>query len=202
MKWHLWVFLPVVAAFIGWITNYIAVRMIFRPRRPIRVLGFSFQGLLPKRRSEFAESIGATIEEHLVSPQDVKEVLEDPAVAAKIRESVASKVEHFLEHRLVAGMPMLGAFMKGPIVEKMKQGIVEELGDGLSSVVDTLGDHLDEHLDFRGMVTEKIEGFDMGKLEDIVLAVASKELRAIEFLGALLGFAVGWIQLLALQWLA
>ena len=66
--------------------------------------------------------------------------------------------------------------------------------------VEVMGEHLDERFDARSIVEEKIKDFDMEKLEGIVLAVAKKELVAIEVLGAVLGFFVGLVQL-GLLWL-
>ncbi len=48
--------LPTVCAFIGWITNVIALKMLFRPHDPVDVLGlFKIQGVLPKHEKLFAE---------------------------------------------------------------------------------------------------------------------------------------------------
>ena len=194
-----WLLLPTVAALIGWFTNFLAVRMIFRPYREIRVLGIPFQGLLPKRKKEFAKNIGETVEAHLVSVEDIKKIVDDPKVAARIKKEVEERLDDFIANRLVASNPMLGMFLKGPLVEKIKSGLTEELGGALGGLLGTMGSHIEEHLDLKAIVTEKVESFDMKKLEDICLAVAKRELFAIEILGGVLGFMVGMIQLLALH---
>ena len=194
-----WFVLPPIAALIGWFTNFVAVRMIFRPHRPIRLPGFTLQGLLPKRRREFAESIGATVEDHLLSADDIKKLLEDPEVKDRLEDAAREKIDHFIQVKLIGNNPMLGAFLKGPFVDGLKDGLVKEVGVMLSEGVVLLGDHLDDNLQLKKIVQEKIEGFDMAKLEQIVLRVAKKELVAIEILGAVLGFIVGVGQLLLLQ---
>ncbi|HHT66442.1 MAG TPA: DUF445 family protein, partial [Clostridiales bacterium] len=52
----------IVGALIGWFTNYLAVKMLFRPIRPWRIplTKIELQGLIPKRREEIAVTIGAT----------------------------------------------------------------------------------------------------------------------------------------------
>ena len=52
---------PFIAALIGWFTNYLAVRMLFRPRKPIDLKIFTLQGLLPKKRNDVATNIATTI---------------------------------------------------------------------------------------------------------------------------------------------
>jgi uncharacterized membrane protein YheB (UPF0754 family) len=49
-----WIAVPAIGGVIGWITNWIAVKMIFRPLRPIRLLGFRLHGLVPRRQADLA----------------------------------------------------------------------------------------------------------------------------------------------------
>ena len=64
--------MTVVGALIGWFTNYLAVKMLFRPIRPRRVplIKIELQGLIPRRREEIAVTIGATVEKELISVKD------------------------------------------------------------------------------------------------------------------------------------
>ncbi|MCB9831322.1 MAG: DUF445 family protein [Planctomycetes bacterium] len=195
---QLWLTLPPVAAAIGWFTNFIAVRMIFRPREPIGFGPLKIQGVLPKRKAEFARNIGATVSEHLISPEDIKAVIDDPRVSEKLRQDVAARIDDFIA-RKIATTPMLGMFLKGSFVESLKATLLDEIEDLLEKGVVTIGEHLDEHLDLHRLVEEKILSFDMDRLEKITLSVAKKELFAIEILGAILGFLVGILQLLVLQ---
>ncbi len=64
--------IPLISALIGWITNYLAVKMIFRPHIPIKILGITFHGILPKRKSALAHEIGETVERELISHDDIK----------------------------------------------------------------------------------------------------------------------------------
>jgi len=191
--------LPLVAAGIGWFTNFLAVRMIFRPHRPRRFLGFTVQGLLPKRRAEFAESIGATVEDHLVSTDDITRLLEDPSTRERLDELVDSRVSVFLEQKLVGSFPMAGAFLRGPILDQLKATLSREVGALFAAGLAELGTHIDEQLDFKEIVRSRIEHLDVAELERIVLRVARKELVAIEVLGAVLGFLIGLAQLALLR---
>ena len=53
-KWT-WGLLPIIAAIIGWGTNYLAVRMLFHPRKQKNILGLKLQGVFPKRQKVLAE---------------------------------------------------------------------------------------------------------------------------------------------------
>src|SRR5690606_19604310 len=98
----LWL-LPVVGAFIGWVTNVIAVRMLFRPKRPVRVplTSLTLQGVLPRRHADLAASIGRTVSEELLP---VAELVKRLDVAAIKEEMVAAVSEH-VDRRLDTSVP-------------------------------------------------------------------------------------------------
>ncbi|HQL37778.1 MAG TPA: DUF445 family protein, partial [Bacillota bacterium] len=66
-------FLIAVGAVIGWLTNVLAIKMLFRPIRPFKIplLNITIQGLIPKRRHDIARSIGDVVEKELVSINEI-----------------------------------------------------------------------------------------------------------------------------------
>ena len=76
------ILLPLVGAIIGWCTNWLAVKMIFRPRKPIGLPGIRLMGLLPRRREELAENVARTVEKELLSVQGICQSLESREKAA------------------------------------------------------------------------------------------------------------------------
>ena len=71
--------LPFIAAGIGWVTNYLAVKMLFHPRKEVRVLGFQIQGVFPKRQTALAEKLGDLVSEELFSIEEVTVKIHDIA---------------------------------------------------------------------------------------------------------------------------
>ncbi|OCA87415.1 DUF445 domain-containing protein [Pseudobacillus wudalianchiensis] len=75
------IFMVIIGAAIGAITNAIAIRMLFRPYDPKYIgkwkLPFT-PGLIPKRRGELARQIGKTVEEHLLTPESIERKLNEP----------------------------------------------------------------------------------------------------------------------------
>ncbi len=65
---------PLIGAFIGYLTNKIAIKMLFRPLKPWRVLGLRLPmtpGVIPAKRHELAENIGIMVGEHLLTARDI-----------------------------------------------------------------------------------------------------------------------------------
>ncbi|WP_027409892.1 DUF445 domain-containing protein [Anoxybacteroides tepidamans] len=69
-----------VGAIIGGVTNALAIKMLFRPYKPIYVYGKRLPftpGLIPKRREELAHQLGKMVVEHLLTPQGIRKKLMD-----------------------------------------------------------------------------------------------------------------------------
>lgn len=69
---------PVLGAFIGYMTNYVAIKMLFRPLRPWKIFGLRLPmtpGVIPAKRHQLAENIGEMVGEHLLTSDDVSRAI-------------------------------------------------------------------------------------------------------------------------------
>lgn len=198
-QWVAYLAVPIVAALIGWITNYIAVKMIFHPRYPIRFLGLTIHGVIPKRQKELAVSLGETIEEKLISHRDVQAVLQSAEVHARVLALIEEQIDLFFKTKLSSN-PLIGMFLQGDFVGQIKRLLIEQLTESLPEFIDGMMKTVEDRLDFKEIVRRKVEEFHVETLEAIVYDIASRELKTIELLGGVLGFAVGLIQIAIMIW--
>ncbi len=185
--------IPIVSALIGWITNYLAVKMIFRPRRPINILGFEVMGLIPKRKSDLARKIGETVETELLSHKDIHAAVSTEGFHNHLLDIIMGKIDLLLA-KVLGGNPLVAMMLSGEAAGGIREMLREELGKVLPGVVEELFEKMEEKINFKDIVREKVESFDLSKLESIIYAIAAKELKAIEILGGVLGFVVGLAQ--------
>ena len=186
--------LPVIAALIGWITNYIAVKMIFRPRHEIRFAGIRIMGLIPKRKHDLAIKIAETIEKELISHNDIRAILLSEDFHSHAGDLIRKKVDSFITEKL-GNNRLLAMFITPEISGKFSNMIMEELQKEIPGIIESLFESVEQKIDFRRIIQGKIDDFDISRLESIIYAIASKELQAIEILGGVLGFIVGLVQL-------
>ncbi|MBS3766384.1 DUF445 family protein [Candidatus Bipolaricaulota bacterium] len=150
--------LPLVASLIGYSTNWLAIRMLFRPLEEKRIFGYRIPftpGLIPKRRNEIAENIGQAVGEHLLTPEALEERLKSPAVREQLEGGLENWLIDFLERErgsLMDGLPeesrsdviagldvlagkverWLGRVATGEDMESFLQGLVKNGVDLLS----------------------------------------------------------------------
>jgi uncharacterized membrane-anchored protein YjiN (DUF445 family) len=90
---------PLAGAVIGFVTNVVAIRMLFRPLKEIRVFGQRLPftpGLLPRQRHKLADNIGAMVERELLTPEIIRRRLQREDVREKIKNSVSRYTEKIL----------------------------------------------------------------------------------------------------------
>ncbi len=187
--------LPLLAAAIGWLTNYVAIKMLFHPRQPIRIGFFTVQGLFPKRKDDIAQKLGQIVANDLVSVEDLTERLKSAENQAVIRQFLDEKLEHFLQTRFRALLPRVTMLLSSRALDKIKRILLEEFMQQLPRLVDQIVSKEAHSIDIEKIVADKVKAFSANQLEDMLHGILSKEFRMIEILGGVLGFSIGCVQL-------
>ena len=191
--------IPFISALIGWITNYIAIKMLFHPRKKIKILFFSIQGIFPKRQHILAARLGSIVATELFSFEDIKDRFTSTETAHEINQTLDEKLEDFMENKLKATLPMLSMFMNAEVKAKIKNTLHEEFQNILPDILNRFSDRLEKDIDVESIVANKVAAFSSDKLEQILYSIMSKEFRFIEILGGVLGFIIGLLQLLLIN---
>jgi len=188
--------LPILAALIGWITNYLAIKMLFHPHQPKKILGLTFQGVFPKRQAQIAEKLGDLVANELFSMQDVAQKIEDLSTQPEVLEEVGRRIEKTIRGKLISAFPMLSMFLSDEMIEKVTNLFKGELEDFLRVSAQGLAVKMKDSVDVQGLVREKVQAFSSNKIEELLLSFMEQEFRFIEKIGAVLGFLIGCIQVI------
>ncbi len=94
---------PLVGAFIGYMTNYVAIRMLFRPLRPWHLFGFRLPmtpGVIPSKRHDLAKNIGHMVGRHLLTGPDISKALHNETFQIQLSSMIDTKVDTLLSKDL------------------------------------------------------------------------------------------------------
>lgn len=188
--------IPFISAFIGWFTNWVAIKMLFHPKEPVKILGITFIGIFPKRQAQFAEKLGKLVSAELLSFQDIEQKITNPRNLEALIPQIDAYIDHFLRVKLADHMPIISMFIGDQTIAQMKTVFMAELQELFPSLLKSYMGHLQSQLDLEKIVIEKVKGFSSEKLEQILNDIMSREFRFIEILGGVLGFIIGIIQVL------
>lgn len=196
---RLWQYLsiPVIAAIIGWASNWLAIKMTFYPLefvgiRPI----WGWQGIIPSKARKMATvSVDTTIA-RLGTVEDLFQQINPRLVAQYIVESVDHRVEEYVDEIMLQEYPTvwenLPAGARRLVVSRVREALPGRVHDLVAEVTD----NINELLDVKALVTDRLDG-DKRLLNRIFQECGEREFRFIIKSGLYFGFAFGLIQMTA-----
>ena len=195
---QIWVLcvLPVVAAIIGYSTNYLAVKMLFHPRDKKRILFFEVQGIFPKRQEALGARLGEIVARELVSVDDISEKIKQAASSDQMQQAVDEHLDRLIREKLPVIFPMMAMFLNDELIVKIKKVFQAEILNITSDLTDKMSGNLKQTLNIEEMVREKVVQFSSDKLEAVLFEIMRKEFKFIEIVGGILGFVIGVVQVM------
>ena len=184
--------LAIIGGLIGYLTNVVAIKLIFRPINPIKIpiLNIEIMGMIPKRKSEIASTIGKIISEQFLS---IDEII-DGIITDEDKENITNYIK--LKIKLILDEKM--TLIPGTIKLLVQNYISDIIEDEIKSSIDELSEEIiikaNNRINIEEIVKNKINELDLYELEEIILTIVKNELRHIEILGLILGFFIGIIQ--------
>jgi uncharacterized membrane protein YheB (UPF0754 family) len=187
-----WIAIPVLGGVIGYGTNRLAVKMVFRPIEPVNILGLRVQGLVGRRQADLAENIGRVVGDHLLEHDDIVAALE----MVDLEQLIGDAIDGGLGPKLaeLRRMPLIGGFLTDERIGELRESVVRGVLANKEGLIESFEKAIEQGLDISEIVAKKVSAFPVERLEELVLAVASQELRAIEVLGGVLGLLIGIVQ--------
>ncbi|GAA0241505.1 DUF445 domain-containing protein [Metaclostridioides mangenotii] len=181
-----------IGGVIGYITNVVAIRLIFRPIKAIKIpiLNIEIIGLIPKRREEIATNIAKIVEEEFISLDEILDnvITEDDKdeVVIYIKSRISVLLNEKISYVPSGIKKLIEGYLNDMVEEEVKNSI-DDLSKGMMAKAS-------ERINIQEMIEGKINELDLLVLEDLIISVAKKELKHIEFLGLVLGFLIGIVQ--------
>lgn len=186
----------ILSGFTGWITTWIAIKMLFHPRKAVNILGFKLQGIFPKNQQLIAEKLGQVVGKELLSFDEIEQKVTNPDNLVKLRPDIEAHIDHFLRNKLKDTFPMLSMFIGDKTINQLKDAFLLELESLFPILMKNYMNKLQHDLDLEKIVTEKVANFSTEKLEDILNSITKKEFKFLEIIGGFFGLLIGVIQVL------
>ena len=185
-----------ISATIGWITNWVAIKMLFRPHKEINFGLFKIQGLIPKRRAEIGSGIANIIQNELFSVKDVISTIDREEFSKRLDSSIDKVLEKNLKAKVKEKFPVLQMFFTDRMAKDVSNTIKDIIMENQEKIFEIFSNYAEENINFEVIISDKISNFSLDKLEEIITLLAKKELKHIEVIGAILGGLIGVAQYL------
>ena len=188
------VIMVIISAAIGWITNWVAIKMLFRPYNEINLGLFKIQGLIPKRRAEIGIGIANVVQNELISIKDVIANIDREEFSKRLNDLIDDVLEKNLKTKVKEKFPVMQMFFSDKMAKDVSNTIKGIVMENQEKIFEIFSNYAEENIDFSTIITDKISNFSLDKLEEIINGLAKKELKHIEVIGAILGAFIGLVQ--------
>jgi uncharacterized membrane protein YheB (UPF0754 family) len=186
----------ILSTFTGWITTWIAIKMLFHPRNPVKIFGLTIQGVFPKNQRRIAEKLGQVVGKELLSFDEIEQKVTNPENLQKLKPEIEAHIDNFLRNKLKDVFPMLAMFIGDKTINQLKDTFIAELETLFPILMKGYMAKLQHDLDLEKIVTEKVATFSSEKLENILQQITQKEFQFLEIVGGFFGLLIGIIQVI------
>lgn len=191
--------LPIQGVIVGYLTNYIAIEMIFRPLEPKFFFAkFQYQGLFLKRQKEVSASFAKIVAEKILSPANILDELLYGKAADILLEDIRKEIANQVDKIATITKPAILASGKWKHYEEARVRIAHNLTAATVSNAKELEAYLFETLALEKTITEKMIALPPMDFESILRSAFQEDELLLILIGAVLGALVGASQLFIL----
>lgn len=204
---------PIIGGLIGYWTNWLAIKMIFRPFEPKYIFDYRVPftpGLIPRNREDIANKIAKTVAFHLLNPDKLRKLFDNENFRNSLYRTVDRIVDKAIDNMIESLKKQISQESKIPYIqniinnlsEKLREKIKLKLQQKLSENIETEINHylredfsvVLQKLEVEKLIFQTLMEVDIQTLEDIILGFSKKQLRYITNLGGVIGFIIGMFQ--------
>jgi uncharacterized membrane protein YheB (UPF0754 family) len=191
--------MPAFGLIVGWFTDWLALKMIFNPKQPIRVFGIEWQGLFLKRRKEVAADYGALIADQIITPRKVIEAVLRGPLSDRVFALIRKQVQASLDRNTGLAKPLVVMSVGSARYQQMKLSITAKVMERLPETMSYLEDYARDQMDVRNLLVQRMQQLDELQFEALIRPAFEQDEWILITVGALLGFAMGEAQALILE---
>lgn len=194
--------LPLFGLLVGYATNWIALRMIFRPLKPRKFGPFVIQGLFFKRQQEIARDYGQLIADKIVTPSNIIEgVLKGP-YADRMFNMIARHIKRTIDEQSGVARPFVAWTVGTRRYIAMKERAVERIVQRLPETVRSVDHYARDAMDLAQTLSGRLAALPAPEFEGMLRPAFQEDEWMLIAVGAALGFMVGIGQLLMFKTIA
>lgn len=191
-----WWVLPVFGVAVGYLTNWIALNIIFRPIEERRIGPFRLQGLFIKRQPKAAEKYAEIVADEVVTIGNVAHNLLHGSQSDRTRKMIRDAIRPEVDRSVGLAAPIIRMTTGDKQYERLREAFAEE---GIDQTIDPLQDpefNRERSEAIRGWMADRIKLLPPEGFVELLRPAFEEDEWMLILLGAVLGFVAGWIQLL------
>lgn len=193
--WWKYASIPVVAALVGWGTNWVAIRLTFYPLEFVGIRPFlGWQGIIPSKAGRMAGIFVDSTMSRLGTVDEVFEEMDPDKIAGHVLTSLLPRMEEITDEVMLETHPILWENLPRAMKDAYYRRVEEALPELVHNLMKDVGRQVESLLDFKHMITSRLEE-DKQLLNRLFLECGEREFAFLIRSGLYYGFLFGLVQL-------
>jgi len=194
--YQFWWLLPVGGLVVGYLTNFLALKLIFRPMHPVKIGPVTVQGLFMKRQKEVSEEYANILSKELLTAEHIFAYIVETNGMESIAELCRKQVKTMVDNTTGSTRKTLLKLTVGNRkYERIKHVAAEMLVDELPSSISSMFAYADRSLDIENTLSSKLQSLSKHEFEDVLHPIFQEDEVILIIVGAILGGVAGFIQM-------
>ncbi len=191
--------LPLFGLGIGWLTDWLALKMIFLPREPKQFFGFyNWQGVFQKRRDEVAADYGDMIAREIITvPNLLEAVLRGPK-SDRLFSLISREVQKTIDAQASVVKPFVAIAVGTKRFQEMKQVAAAKAAERVPDTIRHAETYAVNALDVRNTIVDRMRRLSPLEFEQLLRPAFRQDEWKLIAVGAVIGGLVGELQALLL----
>ncbi|WP_244247581.1 DUF445 domain-containing protein [Leptospira yasudae] len=183
--------LPVQGIIVGYLTNWLALLLIFRPLEPVRLGPFSFQGLFIKRQREVSDEYSKMLATKILSSEKILEELFFGRASEEVFNLVVHAIERQMDTMASVIRPTLSLSFTSNKYNDTKERVIRKIMSNLKNFTTHIEDYVEKAIDLESTLSQKMKALPPVDFEDVLRTVFKEDELLLILVGAALGAIVG-----------
>lgn len=197
-----WLVLPAFGLFVGWFTDWLALKMVFRPQYPTRYVFFTWHGLFIKRRAEIGEQYGELIAAEIITSKTLIEGVLNGPLSDKLFQMIQKQVQKTVDSTASVAKPLVVLTVGSKNYQEMKTTISEKIIEQIPDQLSHMEQYAEDAMDLKNVIGSKMRTLTPEQFEGLLRPAFQQDEWILITVGALLGFIVGEMQVALIMPLA
>lgn len=200
---NVWI-MPVFGLFTGWFTDWLALKMVFNPKHPTKYLFglVEWQGLFLKRRMEVSAEYGRLIAAEIITPRNILDAVLKGPLSDRLFGMVQKHVQRMVDEQAGLARPFVVFAVGTARYQEMKELVAREMMKRLPETMKHVEHYAGQAMDLENLLATKMKQLSPEEYEALLRPAFQQDEWILIAVGAALGFFVGEMQVLLMEFLA
>ena len=188
--------LPVCGIIVGYATNWLALKLIFEPKKPIKIFGYTLQALFIKRQADVSMEYAKIVADNILNSEQMWEHMLNDNGGEKLWQLFEKNIEEAVERQSINIEPVVNLLVGSKKYEDIKTTLIRQLVAEMPRTLHTIHDISNASFNIENVMRDKMTSLSPEEFEGVLRPAFQEEEFTLILVGAVLGGLAGFIQLM------